>query len=219
MRLGTNRNCWWPEGGGAELIAAPGREEKFASLVTSPDRLCGFRRVGFAWQFLHDTKPSRRVHASSAETRTCGGLGPPGVVREPGEPLLVGRENRGPCAGGVLLRPRERAGFARGPSATALKAVIICVQTSWCRPLGQRSRARCLGRMELTVARWRLSRNDARSHLLPSPRGPGKLPARKLPARRFEHGARQVFPEGEGCGRDRGWAGNRRSDRAGVGRG
>src|SRR5438067_13365081 len=57
---------------GAELIAAPGREEKYARLVTSKDRLRGFRRVGFGWQFLHDTKPGRRVHASSAETRTCG---------------------------------------------------------------------------------------------------------------------------------------------------
>jgi len=37
--------------------------------------------------------------------------------------------------------------------------------------------------------------HDARSHVLPSLR-PGKLPARKLPARRFEDGARQVSLKG-----------------------
>ena len=118
---------------GAELIAAPGREEKFACLVTSTDRLCGFRHVGLGGsssmiRSLADVSMLARPRRGRA-----AGFGPPGAVREPGEPLLVGRENRGPSTGGVLLRPPERAGFARGPSATALKAVIICVQTSWCR--------------------------------------------------------------------------------------
>jgi len=51
--------------------------------------------------------------------------------------------------------------------------------------------------MELTVARWCLSSNDAQGHVLPSPPGPASFPPENFQPGGSKHGARQVFPEGK----------------------
>src|SRR5438093_4850999 len=103
MRLGTNRNCWWPDEGGRNSLQrrAARRNTRAWSRARTASAVfvaSGLGGSSSMTRSLADVSMLARPRRGRA-----AGVGPPGAVREAGEQLLVGGENRGPFAGGVLL--------------------------------------------------------------------------------------------------------------------